>query len=198
MAEKSTLIRRLSLDLIGLPPTIEETNQFISDNDPNAYTKLVDRLLDSKHFGERWAAVWLDLARYADSKGYQKDRLRKDIWRYRDWVIDAFNKDMPFDQFTIEQLAGDLLPNATDDQILSTAFHRNTMTNDEGGTDDEEFRVAAVIDRLNTSFEIWQGTTIGCVQCHSHPFDPIRHEEFYELYAFFTILQIMIAARILH
>ncbi|MFT7034374.1 MAG: hypothetical protein ACJA2S_002888 [Cyclobacteriaceae bacterium] len=186
LAEKTTLIRRLSLDLIGLPPTIDETNQFISDNDPNAYDKLVDRLLESKHFGERWAAVWLDLARYADSKGYQKDKLRKDIWRYRDWVIDAFNKDMPFDQFTIEQLAGDLLPNATDDQILSTAFHRNTMTNDEGGTDDEEFRVAAVIDRLNTSFEIWQGTTIGCVQCHSHPFDPIRHEEFYELYAFFN------------
>lgn len=186
LAEKTTLIRRLSLDLIGLPPTIEETNQFINDNDPNAYNKLVDRLLDSKHFGERWAAVWLDLARYADSKGYQKDRLRKDIWRYRDWVIEAFNKDMPFDQFTIEQLAGDLLPNPTDDQILSTAFHRNTMTNDEGGTDDEEFRVAAVIDRLNTSFEIWQGTTIGCVQCHSHPFDPIKHEEFYELYAFFN------------
>lgn len=186
LAEKSTLIRRLSLDLIGLPPTIEETNQFINDNDPNAYDKLVERLLDSKHFGERWAAVWLDLARYADSKGYQKDKLRKDIWRYRDWVIEAYNKDMPFDQFTIEQLAGDLLPNATDDQILSTAFHRNTMTNDEGGTDDEEFRVAAVIDRLNTSFEIWQGTTIGCVQCHSHPFDPIKHEEFYELYAFFN------------
>lgn len=186
MAEKSTLIRRLSLDLIGLPPTVEETNQFVNDNDPAAYEKLVDRLLNSKHFGERWAAVWLDLARYADSKGYQKDRLRKEIWRYRDWVIDAFNKDMPFDQFTIEQLAGDLLPNATDEQILSTAFHRNTMTNDEGGTDDEEFRVAAVIDRLNTSFEIWQGTTIGCVQCHSHPFDPIRHEEFYELYAFFN------------
>ncbi len=185
-AEKTTLIRRLSLDLIGLPPTIEETNQFINDSDPAAYEHLVDRLLSSKHFGERWAAVWLDLARYADSKGYQKDRLRKEIWRYRDWVINAFNEDKPFDQFTIEQLAGDLLTNPSDEQILSTAFHRNTMTNDEGGTDDEEFRVAAVIDRLNTSFEIWQGTTIGCVQCHSHPFDPIKHEEFYELYAFFN------------
>ena len=186
LAEKTTLIRRLSLDLIGLPPTIAETNLFLNDESPEAFEHLVDRLLDSPHFGERWAAVWLDLARYADSKGYQKDKLRKDIWRYRDWVINAFNNDMPFDQFTIEQLAGDLLPNATDDQILSTAFHRNTMTNDEGGTDDEEFRVAAVIDRLNTTFEIWQGTTMGCVQCHSHPYDPIRHEEFYKLYAFFN------------
>jgi len=185
-AEKTTLIRRLSLDLIGLPPTLEETKQFLADTNPDAYKHLVDRLLSSPHFGERWASMWLDLARYADSKGYQKDLLRKDIWRYRDWVIDAFNKDMPFDQFTIEQLAGDLLSNPNDNQLLATAFHRNTMTNDEGGTDDEEFRVAAVLDRLNTTFEIWQGTTMACVQCHSHPYDPIRHEEFYHLYAFFN------------
>ncbi len=185
-AEKSSLIRRLCLDLTGLPPSIDEINEFMADTSEQAYENLVDRQLASPHFGERWASMWLDLARYADSNGYQKDKIRKEIWRYRDWVINAFNNDMPFDEFTIEQLAGDLLENPSYDQILATAFHRNTMTNDEGGTDDEEYRVAAVIDRLNTTFEVWQGTTMSCVQCHSHPYDPIKHDEFYELYGYFN------------
>lgn len=185
-ADKETILRRVSFDLIGLPPSPQDTELFLTDNSERAYENLVDRLLTSTHFGERWTAVWLDLARYADSRGYQKDLLRPHIWRYRDWVIHAFNQDMPFDQFTIEQLAGDLLVNPTEDQLLATAFHRNTMTNDEGGTDDEEFRVAAVMDRLHTTFEIWQATTIACVQCHSHPYDPILHKEYYELYAFFN------------
>lgn len=185
-ADRSTLLRRLSLDLIGLPPTLEEAEAFIQDPSHDAYEKRVDALLASPHFGERWASMWLDLARYGDSQGYQKDLLRPTIWRYRDWVIDAFNVDMPFDQFTIEQLAGDLLPDPTDTQLLATAFHRNTMSNDEGGTDDEEFRVAAVIDRVNTTFEVWQGTTMSCVQCHAHPYDPFQHKEFYHAYAFFN------------
>lgn len=184
-AEKTTLIRRVSLDLIGLPPTPAEVEAFLADNSEDAFEKVVDRLLASPHFGERWAAMWMDLARYGDSQGYQKDRYRS-IWQYRDWVIDAFNQDLPFDQFTIHQLAGDLLPNPTEEQRLSTAFHRNTMNNDEGGTDDEEFRVAAVIDRVNTTWEIWQGTTMACVQCHSHPYDPLVHKDFYGAYAFFN------------
>lgn len=184
-ADKRTLIRRLSLDLIGLPPSPEEVDEFLADESADAYEKLVDRLLASPHYGERWTALWMDLGRYADSQGYQKDRART-IWPWREWVIQAFNNDMPFDQFTVEQLAGDLLEKPSDDQLMATAFHRNTMSNDEGGTDDEEFRVAAVIDRVSTTFEIWQGTTIGCVQCHSHPYDPFLHEEFYELYAFFN------------
>ena len=179
------LIRRLSLDLRGLPPTQEDVEQFAQNPSDEAYEKLVDKYLNSPQYGERWAAMWLDLARYGDSQGYQKDRARN-IWRFRDWVIEAFNKDMPFDQFTTEQLAGDLLKSPDDNQLLATAFHRNTMSNDEGGTDDEEFRVAAVIDRVNTTFEIWQGLTIGCVQCHSHPYDPIFHDEFYKIYAFFN------------
>ncbi|MEL6649619.1 MAG: PSD1 and planctomycete cytochrome C domain-containing protein [Bacteroidota bacterium] len=184
-ASKEQLIRRLSLDLIGLPPSPEAVQAFREAADPQAYERLVDQLLSSPSFGERWASMWLDLARYADSQGYQKDRFRS-IWRYRDWVIKAFNEDMPFDQFTIEQLAGDLLPNPSPEQMIATAFHRNTMSNDEGGTDDEEFRVTAVIDRVNTTMEVWQGMTIGCVQCHHHPYDPIQHQEFYELYAFFN------------
>ena len=185
-ADKATLIRRLYLDLIGLPPTPKQVAAFFADESPEAYTKVVDELLASPHFGERWASMWLDLARYADSKGYQKDKLRPHFWRYRDWVIHAFNTDMPFDQFTIEQLAGDLLDAPAEQQLLATVFHRNTMTNDEGGTDDEEFRVAAVLDRLNTTMEVWQASTISCVQCHSHPYDPYKHKEFYELYAFFN------------
>ena len=184
-ADKYTLLRRVSLDLTGLPPTQEEAETFLQDSSPDAYEKAVDRLLASPHFGERWAAMWLDLARYGDSQGYQKDPARN-IWRWRDWVINAFNQDLPFDQFTIEQIAGDLLPEPSEQQLLATAFHRNTMSNDEGGTDDEEFRVTAVIDRVNTTFEIWQGTTMGCVQCHSHPYDPYKHEEFYKLFAFFN------------
>ncbi len=184
-AEKEVLLRRVYLDLIGLPPTSEEAQAFLEDMRPDAYERLVDYLLASPHFGERWATLWLDLARYADTKGYEKD-LNRSIWKYRDWVINAFNQDMPYDQFTVEQLAGDLLPNPTQDQLIATAFHRNTMANDEGGTDNEEFRVAAVIERVGTTFEVWQGTTMACVQCHSHPYDPIRHEEFYEFMAFFN------------
>ncbi len=186
IADKSALLRRVSFDLIGLPPDDELANQFLDDSSETAYEALVDSLLQSPHFGERWAAMWLDLARYADSKGYQKDNIRKTIWLYRDWVIDAFNSDMPFDQFTIKQLAGDLLQDPSDQDYLATAFHRNTMTNDEGGTDDEEYRVAAVLDRVNTTYEVWLATSMACVQCHSHPYDPIDHEEFYESYAVFN------------
>lgn len=184
-ADKATLLRRLSLDLIGLPPTVAEVAAFTADTSPRAYEKQVDRLLASPHFGERWAAMWLDLARYSDTKGYEKDQYRN-IWRYRDYVIRSFNQDKPFNQFTAEQLAGDLMPQATEEQLLATAFHRNTANNDEGGTDDEEFRTAAILDRVSTTWEVWQGTTMGCVQCHSHPYDPIRHEEFYESAAFFN------------
>ena len=184
-ADRATLLRRVSLDLTGLPPTDRDQVNFQRDKSANAYEKAVDRLLQSPRFGERWAALWLDLARYGDSQGYQKDKART-IWPYRDWVIDAFNRDMPFDRFTVEQLAGDLLPNQNSDQLIATAFHRNTMSNDEGGTDDEEFRTVAVLDRVNTTFEVWQGTTIGCVQCHTHPYDPIRHKEYYQLIAYFN------------
>ena len=184
-AEKEVLLRRLYLDLIGLPPTPEEAESFLNDPSEDAYEKLVNHLLASPHFGERWAAMWLDLARYADTKGYEKD-LNRSIWKYRDWVINAFNQDVPFDQFTVEQLAGDLLANPTQDQLIATAFHRNTMANDEGGTDNEEFRVGAVVERVGTTFEVWQSTTMACVQCHSHPYDPIRHEEFYRFMAFFN------------
>ncbi|MGB3588787.1 MAG: DUF1549 domain-containing protein, partial [Tunicatimonas sp.] len=187
-AEKEVLLRRLYLDLTGLSPTPEEAQAFLADTSHSAYEKLVDRLLASPHFGERWAAMWLDLARYADTKGYEKD-LDRSIWKYRDWVINAFNQDMPYDQFTVEQLAGDLLPNPTKDQLIATAFHRNTMANDEGGTDNEEFRVAAVVERVGTTFEVWQGTTMACVQCHSHPYDPFRHQEFYQFMAFFNNTQ---------
>ena len=182
-ADRATLLRRISLDLTGLPPTAEEAQAFLQDT--ATIEGIVDHYLASPHFGEKWASHWLDLARYADSKGYEKD-LNRSIWKYRDWVIDAFNRDMPFDQFTIEQLAGDLLPYPTQKQLLATAFHRNTMANDEGGTNDEEFRVAAVVERVGATFEVWQGTTMSCVQCHSHPYDPIRHEEFYGIYAFFN------------
>lgn len=184
-ADKETLLRRVSLDLIGLPANEQLSKEFLSSQDPAAYETLVDSLLASKRFGERWTSVWLDLARYSDTKGYERDYIRS-IWRYRDWVIDAFNRDMPYDSFLIEQLAGDLLPNPTDKQYLATAFHRNTMTNDEGGTDNEEFRTAAVIDRVNTTWESLMGTTFGCVQCHSHPYDPFRHEEYYKFMAFFN------------
>ena len=184
-APKATLLRRVYLDLIGLPPTPEQLAKFLADDSDDAYEKVVDKLLKSPQFGEKWASMWLDLARYSDSKGYQKDNART-IWEYRDWVIRAFNKNMPFDQFTREQLAGDLLPNPTDDQLIATAFHRNTMNNDETGTVDEEFRVAAVLDRTNTTWDVFQGTTFSCVQCHSHPYDPFRHEEYYKFMAFFN------------
>lgn len=184
-ADRATLLRRLSMDLTGLPPSPQEIAIFEQDVSIQAYEKQVDRLLESPHYGERWAAMWMDLARYADTKGYEKDAGRT-IWRYRDWLIEAFERDLPFDRFTVEQLAGDLLPEATVEQRIATAFHRNTMTNDEGGTDDEEFRVAAVIDRVNTTWEVWMGTTFSCVQCHGHPYDPFRHEDYYRFMAFFN------------
>ncbi len=184
-ADKATLLRRVYLDLIGLPPTPEQAKKFVADKDDRAYEKVIDELLNSPHFGEKWASWWLDLARYSDTKGYERD-VQRNIWRYRDWVIKAFNKDMPYDQFTIEQLAGDLLENPSDNQLVATAFHRNTMNNDEGGTEDEEFRVAALIDRVNTTWEVWQSTTFGCIQCHSHPYDPFRHEDYYKSMAFFN------------
>ncbi|RYU96339.1 DUF1553 domain-containing protein [Emticicia agri] len=184
-AGKGTLLRRVYLDLTGLPPTEAQLQAFLNDASENAYEKVVDQLLASSAYGERWAAMWLDLARYADTKGYERDVYRN-IWRYRDYVIKAFNEDKPFDQFTIEQLAGDLLPNPTNEQLIATGFHRNTMNNDEGGTVDEEFRVAATLDRVNTTFDVWQGTTMSCVQCHTHPYDPFRHEEYYKLMAFFN------------
>lgn len=184
-ADKGTLLRRVYLDLIGLPPTEQQLQEFVNDNSDKAYEKVVDKLLASPTYGERWAAMWLDLARYADTKGYERDVYRN-MWRYRDYVIKAFNDDKPFDQFTIEQLAGDLLPKPTDNQLIATGFHRNTMTNDEGGTVDEEFRVAAMIDRVNTTFDVWQGTTLACVQCHTHPYDPFVHDEYYKTMAFFN------------
>jgi mono/diheme cytochrome c family protein len=184
-ADPYTLLRRVSLDLIGLPPTLAEAEAFAQDASNEAYEKFVDRLLHSPHFGEHWARMWLDLARYADTKGYEKDQPRQ-IWRYRDWVIDAFNADLPYDQFTIEQLAGDLLPSATPSQMLATAFHRNTMTNDEGGTDNEEFRVAAVKDRVNTTLQVWMGLTAGCANCHTHKYDPITQQDYYRFYALFN------------
>ncbi|MEO2048607.1 MAG: PSD1 and planctomycete cytochrome C domain-containing protein [Pirellulales bacterium] len=184
-ASRTTLIRRLSLDLTGLPPTLEEIDQFVTDPSPQAYEQLVDRLLASKHFGERWARHWLDQARYADTHGYTIDSERS-MWPYRDWVIDAINADMPFDQFTIEQLAGDLLPAATQEQLVATGFHRNTLINQEGGSDKEQFRNEAVVDRVNTTGAVWLGLTVGCAQCHHHKFDPISQKEYYQLFAFFN------------
>ncbi|HTF19257.1 MAG TPA: DUF1549 domain-containing protein, partial [Chryseolinea sp.] len=184
-ADKPELMRRVYLDLVGVPPSAAAAKEFLSSTDPAAYEKMVDTLLASPRFGEKWASWWLDMARYADTKGYEKDNGRS-IWKYRDWVISALNRDMPFDQFTREQLAGDLLEHPTEDQLIATAFHRNTMNNDEGGTDDEEFRVAALIDRIGTTWEIWQSTTMACVQCHTHPYDPFVHEDYYKTMAFFN------------
>jgi hypothetical protein len=184
-ADRYTLIRRLSLDLTGLPPSIAEVDAFVKDTDPQAYEKLVDRLLQKEAYGEHWAHQWLDLARYADSAGYADDPSRV-IWLYRDYVIRSFNANKPFDQFTIEQIAGDLLPNPTDEQLTATAFHRNTLTNNEGGTNDEEFRNVAVVDRVNTTMAVWMGTTIACAQCHTHKYDPLSQKEFFGLFAIFN------------
>jgi len=184
-APRTTLIRRASLHLTGLPPTPEAVDRFLSDKQPGAYERMIDRLLASPRFGERWARVWLDLARYADSQGYAQDSPRT-IWRYRDWVIAAINENQPFDRFTIEQIAGDLLPEPTPRQLLATAFHRNTMTNSEGGTDNEEFRTAAVVDRVTTTMQVWMGSTFECAQCHSHKYDPFSQKEYYGLFAFFN------------
>lgn len=184
-SDKHRLLRRVYLDLIGLPPSPEQVDAFVNDPSPDAYEKVVDELLASPRFGEHWANQWLDKARYADSQGFEKDSPRT-MWRYRDWVIHALNDDMAFDQFTLEQIAGDLLPNPTRDQLIATGFHRNTMTNTEGGTDDEEFRAAAVMDRVNTTMEVWMGITMACVQCHTHKYDPIFHDEYFQFYAFFN------------
>lgn len=182
-ADKYTLVRRLYLDLIGIPPTPAEADAFVNDKSPDAYEKLVERLLRSPHYGERWARRWLDLARYADTNGYEKDRPRT-MWLYRDWVIKAINNDMPFDQFTIEQFAGDLLQGSTLDQKIATGFHRNTMLNEEGGADPLEFRWHAINDRVATTGTVWMGLTLNCCQCHNHKFDPITQREYYQISAF--------------
>ena len=185
-ADRHTLLRRLSLDLIGLPPSPAEIDKFVNDDSAMAYEKLVDRLLESPHFGEKWSMQWVDLARYADSDGYEKDLPRPHAWRWRNWLIDAINRDLPFDQFTVQQLAGDMLPGATNQVKLATGFHRNTLTNREGGVDSEEFRVKAAVDRINTTMTVWMGLTAGCAQCHTHKYDPITQREFFSLYAFFN------------
>ena len=179
-ADGYSLVRRLYLDLVGLPPTTEQADAFVGDKRPDAYERLVDDLLASPRYGEKWGREWLDLARYADTNGYEKDRPRN-IWPYRDWVIRALNSDMPYDQFTIEQLAGDMLPNATDEQKTATGFHRNTQLNEEGGIDPLEFRFYAAVDRVATTGTVWMGLTTGCAQCHTHKYDPITHDEYYGL-----------------
>src|SRR4051794_33219640 len=183
--DKQTLLRRVSFDIIGMPAPDSLAQKFLNDTSDRAYVNLVDGLLASPGYGEKWASMWLDLARYADTKGYERDDSRN-VWHYRDWVIRAFNNDMPYNTFLVKQIAGDLLPNPTDDDYIATAFHRNTMTNDEGGTDNEEFRTAAVLDRVNTTWNALMGTTFGCVQCHSHPYDPFAHDEYYKFMAFFN------------
>ncbi len=182
-ADRATLVRRLYLDLLGLPPSPQDVTAFLTDAHPNAYERLVDRLLASPHYGERWGRSWLDIARYADSNGYSIDAARS-IWPYRDWVINALNRDLPFDRFVIEQMAGDLLPNATAEQIVATGFHRNTPINQEGGIDLEQFRIDSIYDRINTTGTAFLGLTVGCAQCHDHKFDPLSQREYYQLFAF--------------
>lgn len=181
-ADRATLLRRITLDLTGLPPSPQEITGFLTDSQPGAWDRVVDRLLKSPRYGEKWARHWLDLARYADSEGYRSDGFRPYAWRWRRWVVDAINQDMPFDEFTIAQIAGDLIPGAQ----IATGFQRNTLTNREGGTDPEQFRVEAVIDRTNTLGTVWLGLTIGCAQCHDHKFDPITQKDYYRLMAFFN------------
>jgi hypothetical protein len=185
-ADNHTLARRAALDLTGLPPETEVLAAFLADTSPDAWPRYVDKLLATPHYGERWARLWMDIARYADSAGYGSDPLRLNMWPWRDWVIRAFNDNLPYDKFTLYQLAGDLLPDATTEQVVATGFHRNTMTNTEGGTDDEEWRVAAVKDRAAVTAQAWMGLTMGCAQCHSHKFDPISQEEYYRFYALFN------------
>ncbi|MCB9873023.1 MAG: PSD1 domain-containing protein [Planctomycetaceae bacterium] len=184
-ADRSTLIRRVYLDLLGLPPSREDVNAFLADQRAGAYERMVDRVLANPHYGERWGRHWLDQARYADTNGYTVDSERS-MWPYRDWVIQAINDDLPFDQFTIEQIAGDLLPSPTQEQLVATGFHRNTLINQEGGTDNEQFRNEAVVDRVNTTGAVWLGLTVGCAQCHTHKFDPLTQQEYYQLFAFFN------------
>jgi len=184
-ASKETLLRRVSLDLTGLPPSPEQVRDFIADTSPDAYERVVDRLLASPHYGERWGRHWLDVARYADSDGYTIDAPRQ-MWKYRDWVINALNRDMPFDQFVIEQIAGDMLANPSVDQLIATGFHRNTPSNYEGGIDFEQYRVEAVVDRVSTTGAAFLGLTLGCARCHDHKFDPVSQKEFYQLFAYFN------------
>ena len=185
-ADRAILARRAAFDLTGLPPEPEWAEEFLRDTRPDAWERYLDRLLASPHYGERWAHLWMDIARYADSAGYGSDPLRLNIWPWRDWVIEAFNRNLPYDRFSAEQLAGDLLPDADDATRLATGFHRNTMTNTEGGTDDEEWRIAAVKDRAGVTAQAWMGLTMNCAQCHSHKFDPISHEEYYRFFALFN------------
>ena len=184
-ADRATLIRRASFDLRGVPPSPDEIHEFLEDASPDAFERLVDRLLASPHFGERWGRDWLDVARYADSNGFTRDMPRT-IWKFRDWVIAALNRNQPFDQFVIDQIAGDLRPDPSLEQLVATGFHRNTLINEEGGTDPEQFRVEAVVDRINTTGTVFMGFTIGCAQCHDHKYDPISQREYYQLYAFFN------------
>ncbi|MEI6232924.1 MAG: DUF1553 domain-containing protein [Planctomycetota bacterium] len=181
-ADRHMLVRRVTLDVTGLPPTVEEVEQFVNDKSPDAYEKLVDRMLSKPAYGEHWSRMWLDLARYADSGGYASDTPRT-IWAYRDYVIKSYNENKPFDKFTLEQIAGDLLPNPTQEQLIASAFHRNTMTNTEGGTTREEFRNAAVVDRVNTTMAVWMGISINCAQCHDHKYDPLPQKDFFRLFA---------------
>ena len=184
-AERVTLLRRVSLDLLGLPPSPREVEDFLADKSPDAYERVVDRLLASPHYGERWGRHWLDAARYADSNGYSIDAPRS-VWKYRDWVIGTLNRDLPFDRFVVEQLAGDLLPGATVEQRIATGFHRNTQINQEGGIDEEQFRVETVADRVDTTGSVFLGLTVGCARCHDHKFDPLSQREYYQLFAFFN------------
>jgi Protein of unknown function (DUF1549)/Protein of unknown function (DUF1553)/Planctomycete cytochrome C len=184
-ADRAALLRRVSLDITGIPPTTDELDAFLANKADDAYERVVDALLASPRYGERWARPWLDAARYGDTHGYEKDPARS-IWPWRDWVIRALNADMPYDQFTIEQLAGDLLPNATEDQRIATGFHRNSLLNDEGGVEAEEFRAAAIIDRVNTTGMVWMGLTLACAQCHNHKYDPVSMRDYYAMYAVFN------------
>ena len=184
-ANRRALIRRLKLDLIGLPPTPAEVDEFLADQSPGAYERLVDRLLASPHYGERMAVDWLDAARFADTHGYHIDSGR-DMTHWRDWVIDAYNRNQPFDQFTVEQIAGDLLPNATREQKLASGFNRNHMINFEGGAIPEEYHAAYLMDRVNTTTRVWLGLTVACAQCHDHKYDPITQKDYYRLFAFFN------------
>src|SRR5262249_28165915 len=184
-ADRARLLRRVTFDLTGLPPTLTELEAFLADRSPDAYEKVVDRLLASHRYGERMAVNWLDAARYADTHGYQVDPERE-MWAWRDWVIDAFNRNLPYDRFTVEQLAGDLLPSATHEQRIATGFHRNHRINSETGAIAEEFHAENLVDRLSTVGTVWLGLTVGCARCHDHKYDPITAREFYALYAFFN------------
>ena len=188
-ADRNTLLRRVYLDLIGLPPSPSEIDGFLSDTGPDVWERLVDRLLESPHYGEKWARHWLDLARYADSDGYEKDWTRPHAWRYRQWVIEALNKDMPFDRFTVAQLAGDLLQNPSVGDLVATGFHRQTLTNREGGVDNAQFHFENTVDRVNSVGAVWLGLTTGCAQCHDHKYDPISQKDFYQLFAFLDNLE---------